>query len=162
MLADKYKGDQKFARVHKRLIELDYPDWSNRMVAINQALLGIKQKTDENLPLPYRERNYSFLHNNLNFLMFLHPNQEILCLAKILISNGGAVGNDQYKDFGMTRCQSYVSFICSYNILPKRNSIIRGNVHSIAFLHTKCGVKIIGISNHDIYPKFDRRIRIDG
>ncbi|MBA9085101.1 type I restriction enzyme R subunit [Fontibacillus solani] len=49
MLADKYQGDQKFARVHKRLVELDYPDWSNSMIAINQALLGIKKKTDENL-----------------------------------------------------------------------------------------------------------------
>lgn len=49
MLAEKYQGDQKFARAHKRLVELAYPGWSNRVVAINQALLGIKQKADESL-----------------------------------------------------------------------------------------------------------------
>ena len=49
MLAEKYLGDQKYARVHKRLTELDLPGWGSRMVAINQALLGIKQKTDESL-----------------------------------------------------------------------------------------------------------------
>jgi len=49
MLADKYQGDHKYARVHKRLTELGLPGWSSRMVAINQALLGIKQRTDESL-----------------------------------------------------------------------------------------------------------------
>ena len=49
MLGEKYQGDPKFARVHKRLTELNFPGWGNRMVGINQALLGIKQRTDENL-----------------------------------------------------------------------------------------------------------------
>lgn len=49
MLAEKYQGDRKFARVHKRLMDIGLPGWSSRLVAINQALLGIKQKTDESL-----------------------------------------------------------------------------------------------------------------
>jgi type I restriction enzyme R subunit len=48
LLRAKYEQDVKFARVHKRIVEV-HPAWSSRLVNINQALLNIKQKTDERI-----------------------------------------------------------------------------------------------------------------
>jgi type I restriction enzyme R subunit len=48
LLKAKYEHDEKFTRVHKRIVEA-HPAWSSRLVNINQALLNIKQKTDEQI-----------------------------------------------------------------------------------------------------------------
>jgi type I restriction enzyme R subunit len=48
LLREKYEHDKKFARIHKRIIEMK-PDW--KAVSINQALLGIKHETDEHILL---------------------------------------------------------------------------------------------------------------
>jgi type I restriction enzyme R subunit len=51
MLKDKYWGDEKFARIHKRLLTPPPfpPEWKSKQIAINQALLAIKATTDEKL-----------------------------------------------------------------------------------------------------------------
>jgi type I restriction enzyme R subunit len=46
LLKAKYDHDEKFTRVHKRIVEKN-PDW--RVININQALLGIKHDTDERI-----------------------------------------------------------------------------------------------------------------
>lgn len=48
LLKAKYEHDEKFTRIHKRIIEMK-PDWGGRLVSINQSLLGIKHKTDERI-----------------------------------------------------------------------------------------------------------------
>jgi type I restriction enzyme R subunit len=48
LLKAKYEHDEKFTRIHKRVIEMK-PDWGGRLVSINQALLGIKYKADERI-----------------------------------------------------------------------------------------------------------------
>jgi len=48
LLKAKYEHDEKFTRIHKRLIET-YPDWGKRLVYINQALLAIKHETDNRI-----------------------------------------------------------------------------------------------------------------
>jgi len=48
LLRAKYEDDEKFTRVHKRIIET-HPAWSGRLVNINQALLGIKSETDNRI-----------------------------------------------------------------------------------------------------------------
>jgi type I restriction enzyme R subunit len=51
LLKAKYENDEKFTRVHKRLVEKKVPEWDKREVAINQALLGVKVETDAKLLL---------------------------------------------------------------------------------------------------------------
>jgi type I restriction enzyme R subunit len=53
LLRDKYGGDTKYARIHKRLIGPPpfRPDWSRREVAINTALIALKAQTDGKLEL---------------------------------------------------------------------------------------------------------------
>ena len=48
LLKAKYEQDEKFTRVHKRLLE-KYPAWGGRLLNINQALLGIKNGTDDRI-----------------------------------------------------------------------------------------------------------------
>ena len=48
LLKAKYEYDEKYARVHKRILEAT-PAFSTRLVNINQALLGIKHETDEQI-----------------------------------------------------------------------------------------------------------------
>lgn len=48
LLRAKYEQDEKFARIHKRVIDMN-PAWSGRLVHINQALLGIKHETDNRI-----------------------------------------------------------------------------------------------------------------
>lgn len=48
LLKAKYEHDEKFARIHKRILERN-PAWAGRLVYINQALLGIKHDTDERI-----------------------------------------------------------------------------------------------------------------
>ena len=62
LLRAKYQNDVKYARIHKRLIEKKIPEWGNREVAINQALLNIKQTTDSQLLL-----NRALLENEAFF-----------------------------------------------------------------------------------------------
>jgi type I restriction enzyme R subunit len=51
LLKAKYENDEKFTRVHKRLVEKKIPEWDKREGAINQALLGVKGETDAKLLL---------------------------------------------------------------------------------------------------------------
>jgi type I restriction enzyme R subunit len=46
LLKAKYDHDEKFTRVHKRIVERN-PDW--HVIGINQALLGIKHDTDDRI-----------------------------------------------------------------------------------------------------------------
>jgi type I restriction enzyme R subunit len=46
LLKAKYEHDEKFTRIHKRIVEKK-PDW--KMININLALLGIKHKTDDQI-----------------------------------------------------------------------------------------------------------------
>lgn len=46
LLKAKYEHDEKFTRIHKRIVEMN-PSWGGRLVHINQSLLGIKHDTDE-------------------------------------------------------------------------------------------------------------------
>jgi len=46
LLKAKYEHDEKFTRIHKRIVEKK-PEW--KMTSINQALLGIKHKTDDQI-----------------------------------------------------------------------------------------------------------------
>jgi len=46
LLKAKYEHDEKFTRIHKRIIEKK-PDW--KMISINLALLGIKRETDDRI-----------------------------------------------------------------------------------------------------------------
>ena len=46
LLKAKYEHDEKFTRVHKRIVEKK-PDW--KMISVNQALLDIKHKTDDQI-----------------------------------------------------------------------------------------------------------------
>lgn len=48
LLKAKYDHDEKFTRIHKRIVEM-HPEWSSRLVHINQALLGIKNETDNKI-----------------------------------------------------------------------------------------------------------------
>lgn len=48
LLKAKYEHDEKFTRIHKRVVEMN-PVWSGRLIHINQALLGIKKETDERI-----------------------------------------------------------------------------------------------------------------
>ena len=48
LLKAKYEQDEKFTRIHKRIIESN-PVWDKRLVNINQALLGIKHETDNRI-----------------------------------------------------------------------------------------------------------------
>ncbi len=48
LLRAKYEHDEKFARIQKRVIEMN-PAWGGRLVHINQALLGIKHETDNRI-----------------------------------------------------------------------------------------------------------------
>jgi len=68
LLKAKYRNDVKFTRIHKRLIEKKVPEWNNREVAINQALLGIKDITDSQLLL-----NRSLLENEAFFARNIQP-----------------------------------------------------------------------------------------
>jgi len=68
LLKAKYKNDVKFARIHKRLIEKKIPEWNNRELAINQALLGIKDTTDSKLLL-----NRKLLDNEAFFARDIQP-----------------------------------------------------------------------------------------
>jgi type I restriction enzyme R subunit len=45
-LKAKYEHDEKFTRIHKRIVE-NNPDW--KIISINQALLGIKHETDDRI-----------------------------------------------------------------------------------------------------------------
>jgi type I restriction enzyme R subunit len=68
LLKAKYKHDVKFARIHKRLIEKKIPEWNNREMSINQALLGIKDITDSQLLL-----NHNLLDNEAFFAKNIQP-----------------------------------------------------------------------------------------
>jgi len=68
LLKAKYKNDVKFTRIHKRLIEKKIPEWNNRELAINQALLGIKDITDSQLLL-----NHTLLDNEAFFAKKIQP-----------------------------------------------------------------------------------------
>ena len=46
LLKAKYELDEKFTRIHKRIVE-QKPDW--KLIGINQALLDIKHETDERI-----------------------------------------------------------------------------------------------------------------
>jgi type I restriction enzyme R subunit len=46
LLKAKYEHDEKFTRIHKRIVE-NNPNW--KMININQALLGIKRETDDRI-----------------------------------------------------------------------------------------------------------------
>lgn len=48
LLRAKYEYDEKFARIHKRVIEMN-SSWGGRLVHINQALLGIKHEADNRI-----------------------------------------------------------------------------------------------------------------
>ena len=48
LLKAKYEHDEKFTRIHKRIVEMN-PAWGGRLIHINQALLGIKNETDERI-----------------------------------------------------------------------------------------------------------------
>lgn len=60
LLKAKYEGDPKFTRIHKRLIE-SYPNWANRLLPINNALINIKHQTDD------RVLNQKAVLNNESF-----------------------------------------------------------------------------------------------
>lgn len=62
LLKAKYENDEKFARIHKRLVRQGKPEWSGRELAINQALLGIKHVTDSKLLL-----NHALITNEAFF-----------------------------------------------------------------------------------------------
>jgi type I restriction enzyme R subunit len=68
LLKAKYKNDIKFARIHKRLIEKKVTEWNKRELAINQALLGIKDITDSQLLL-----NRKLLDNEAFFAQNIQP-----------------------------------------------------------------------------------------
>lgn len=48
LLRAKYEHDEKFARIHKRVVDMN-PAWGGRLVNINQSLLGIKHETDNRI-----------------------------------------------------------------------------------------------------------------
>ena len=48
LLKAKYAQDEKFTRIHKRVVE-SHPEFGGRLVQINQALLGIKNETDDKI-----------------------------------------------------------------------------------------------------------------
>jgi type I restriction enzyme R subunit len=70
LLRDKYAGDTKFARIHKRIVESNgiKPEFSARLVAINTALLGIKQSTDGQLL-----HNRALINNDAFFSQSIQP-----------------------------------------------------------------------------------------
>jgi type I restriction enzyme R subunit len=68
LLRAKYQNDVKYARIHKRLIEKEIPEWGKRELAINQALLNIKHTTDSQLLL-----NRALLENEAFFAGNIQP-----------------------------------------------------------------------------------------
>ena len=48
LIRAKYGNDEKFARVHKRIIEMK-PDWGNRLTRIIDSLLGVKHQADDQI-----------------------------------------------------------------------------------------------------------------
>lgn len=63
-LKRKYNGDEKYTRIHKRLLTPPPypPEWSKRQIEINTALLSIKAATDEKL-----SKNVKLLKNEAYF-----------------------------------------------------------------------------------------------
>jgi type I restriction enzyme R subunit len=70
MLKSKYRGDEKYTRIHKRLLTPPpYPPaWGKRELNINTALLSVKDATDEAL-LNKRE----LIHNEAFFTGIIQP-----------------------------------------------------------------------------------------
>jgi len=81
LLKAKYKNDIKFARIHKRLIEKKVPEWNRRELAINKALLGIKDITDSQLLLNRKLLdNEAFFAKNIQSSIITQFNNENLVL----------------------------------------------------------------------------------
>jgi len=82
LLRDKYEGDVKFTRIHKRLLEGNAsrnPKW--REMQINAALLGIKSKADDILLTNQAVlSNEAYFSRTLQSLVFTHFDSQKLQL----------------------------------------------------------------------------------
>ena len=65
LLKAKYEHDEKFTRIHKRIVEKK-PDW--KMISINLALLGIKYRIDDRIL-----HQKAVLHNEPYFTQSVQP-----------------------------------------------------------------------------------------
>jgi type I restriction enzyme R subunit len=68
MLLEKYKNDEKFARIHKRLVEEAAYGWENKQEPLFQALMGIKERSDFKL-----SQNNAILGNEAYFAQYIQP-----------------------------------------------------------------------------------------
>jgi type I restriction enzyme R subunit len=65
LLKAKYEHDEKFTRIHKRVVEMNH-EW--KLINVNNALLGIKRETDERILY-----QYAVLDNEPFFAQSIQP-----------------------------------------------------------------------------------------
>lgn len=97
MLADKYNGDAKFMRTHKRIMESPPPIAD--AVTIHRILMGVKSQADDAI-----SRNESILDNEAYFMKSLRP-----LIMKACVSEGTKVDIQQVQFIDNCITREYIT-----------------------------------------------------